>query len=55
LGVIQLLALEPVGNAIPEDEKINQALQPIHNPGIVHAVTFSWWIWRGVSELGDEI
>ncbi|KAM6496012.1 hypothetical protein JOM56_008718 [Amanita muscaria] len=43
-GILHLLALEPVGNAIPEDEQINQtlrtktkaALQRIHSAGFVH-------------------
>ena len=43
-GILRLLALEPVGNAIPEDEQIDQtlrmkmkvALQHIHNAGFVH-------------------
>lgn len=43
-GILHLLALEPVGNAIPEDEQINQtlctkmkaALQRIHRAGFVH-------------------
>lgn len=43
-GILQLLALEPVGNAIWEDEQINQtlcmgmkaALQRIHDAGFVH-------------------
>jgi tRNA A-37 threonylcarbamoyl transferase component Bud32 len=42
--ILQLIALEPVGTAIPEDEQINQtlcmkmktALQCIHNAGFVH-------------------
>ena len=43
-GILRLLALEPVGNAICEDGKIDQALrmrmkaalQRIHNAGFVH-------------------
>jgi len=43
-GILQFLALEPVGNAISEDEQINQrlrtkmkvALQCIHNAGYIH-------------------
>jgi hypothetical protein len=43
-GILQLLALEPVGNAILEGEEINQslrkkmkaALQHIHNAGYIH-------------------
>ena len=43
-GILKLLALEPVGDAIPEGEEINQslrkkmkaALQRIHNAGFVH-------------------
>ncbi|KIM90450.1 hypothetical protein PILCRDRAFT_59694 [Piloderma croceum F 1598] len=43
-GILQLLALEPVGNAIFEGEEINQslrkkmkvALQHIHNAGYIH-------------------
>ena len=43
-GILRLLALEPVGNAIPEDEQINRtlrmkmkvALQCVHNAGYVH-------------------
>ena len=43
-GILQFLALEPVGNAISEDERIDQtlrtkmkaALQRIHNAGFIH-------------------
>ncbi|KAF8966457.1 hypothetical protein BDZ97DRAFT_1657681, partial [Flammula alnicola] len=43
-GILRLLALEPIGNAIPQDEQIDQtlrmkmkaALQHIHNAGFVH-------------------
>jgi hypothetical protein len=43
-GILKLLALEPVGNAIPEDEQIDQtlrekmkaALRRIHDAGFVH-------------------
>ena len=43
-GILKLLALEPVGDAIPEGEEINwslrkkmkAALQHIHNAGFVH-------------------
>jgi hypothetical protein len=43
-GILRLLALEPVGDAIPEDEQIDQtlrtkmkaALQRIHDAGFVH-------------------
>jgi hypothetical protein len=43
-GILQLLALEPVGNAVSEDEQIDQtlrtkmkaALQHIHNAGFIH-------------------
>jgi hypothetical protein len=43
-GILQFLALEPVGNAIAEDEQIDQtlranmkaALQRIHNAGYIH-------------------
>ena len=43
-GVLQFLALQPVGNAISEDEQIDQtlqtkmkaALQRIHNAGFIH-------------------
>jgi len=43
-GILKLLALEPVGYAIPEDEQIDQtlrrkmklALQCIHDAGFVH-------------------
>ena len=43
-GILQLLDLEPVGNAVSEDEQIDQtlrskmkaALQRIHNAGFIH-------------------
>jgi hypothetical protein len=43
-GILQFLALEPVGNAVSEDEQIDQtlrtkmkaALQHIHNAGYIH-------------------
>jgi hypothetical protein len=43
-GILQFLALEPVGNAVSEDEQIDQtlrtkmkaALQRIHNAGFIH-------------------
>ena len=43
-GILRLLALEPVGKAIPEDEEIDhtlrmkmkKALQHIHNAGFIH-------------------
>lgn len=42
--ILRLLALEPVGKAIPEDEEVDQtlrmkmkaALEAIHNAGFVH-------------------
>jgi tRNA A-37 threonylcarbamoyl transferase component Bud32 len=44
LGILRLIALEPVSHAIPEDEKINQslrtkiktALRCIHLAGFIH-------------------
>ena len=63
-GILHFLALEPVGNAISEDDlqighvlhmKMKASLQRIHDAGFIHgdvARTFFLVDWRNVDVLG---